>query len=107
MLLFRYSAIRFNSHRIHYDREYVTEIEGCPGLIVQGSLISQLMQEMCRANMPDATLIGFSFRTLKPLYDTGPFVICGAPDEGGGSAALWLLDSDGALAVTATADFGG
>jgi 3-methylfumaryl-CoA hydratase len=107
VLLFRYSAIRFNSHRIHYDREYVTEIEGCPGLIVQGSLISQLMQEMCRANMPDATLIGFSFRTLKPLYDTGPFVICGAPDEGGGSAALWLLDSDGALAVTATADFGG
>jgi len=107
VLLFRYSAIRFNSHRIHYDRDYATGVEGCPGLIVQGSLVSQLMQEMCRANMPDAALSGFAFRTLKPIYDTGPFLICGAPDAGAGSAALWALDSNGALAMTATADFGG
>lgn len=107
VLLFRYSAIRFNSHRIHYDRDYATGVEGCPGLIVQGSLVSQLMQEMCRANMPDAALSGFTFRTLKPIYDTGPFLICGAPDAGGGTAALWALDSDGALCMSAAATFAG
>ena len=105
VLLFRYSAIRFNSHRIHYDRDYATGVEGCPGLIVQGSLVAQLLQEMCRFEMPGVALVRFEYRTLRPIYDTGPITLCGAPDAGAGTAALWVLDSDGALCMSAAATF--
>ena len=50
MLLFRYSALTFNGHRIHYDRRYVTEVEGYPGLIVHGPLIATLLLDLLRRN---------------------------------------------------------
>ena len=64
-LLFRFSAIRFNSHRIHYDRNYVTQVEKLPGLVVQSSLISQLLIEMCRREVPNRRLTQFDFQNLR------------------------------------------
>ena len=105
-LLFRFSAIRFNSHRIHYDRDYVTKVEKLPGLVVQSSLISQLMMEMCRRELPARRLAAFDFKSFRQIYDTGSFTIAGNPAADGREAQLWALDGDGRLAMTATAKFG-
>jgi 3-methylfumaryl-CoA hydratase len=104
-LLFRFSAIRFNSHRIHYDRDYVTQVEKLPGLVVQTSLICQLMIEMCRREMPDKPLGYFGFQTARQTYDTGNFTIAGIPSADGREASLWSLDANGNVAMTATAKF--
>ncbi|MEK7783045.1 MAG: MaoC family dehydratase N-terminal domain-containing protein [Candidatus Binatota bacterium] len=104
VLLFRFSAIRFNSHRIHYDRDYVTKVEGLPGLAVQGTLVSQLLIEMCRSELPARKMTYFGYQAVRQLYDTGPFTIAGAP-AAGGEAALWAVAADGTLAMTATAKF--
>jgi 3-methylfumaryl-CoA hydratase len=62
VLLFRYSALTFNSHRIHYDRRYVTEVEGYPGLVVHGPLIATLLLDLVRREMPEADVERFEFR---------------------------------------------
>lgn len=105
VLLFRYSAVRFNGHRIHYDRDYATRIEGCPGLVVHGTLIWQLMLEMCRAGAPGRPVAELRYRTHKPVYDIGPFTLAGRPSEDGATAELWAIDQDGLLATEATARF--
>jgi 3-methylfumaryl-CoA hydratase len=104
-LLFRFSAIRFNSHRIHYDRDYVTKIEKLPGLVVQSSLISQLMIEMCRRELPARRLASFEFKSFRQVYDTGSFTIAGNPPAGGHEAQLWALDGEGRTAMIASAKF--
>jgi 3-methylfumaryl-CoA hydratase len=105
-LLFRFSAIRFNSHRIHYDRDYVTKVEKLPGLVVQSSLISQLLIEMCRRELPNRRMTNFDFQNLRSVYDSGgKFRICGTPSPDGRSAALWTVDGEGKVAMTATAKF--
>ncbi len=104
-LLFRFSAIRFNSHRIHYDRDYVTRVEKLPGLVVQTSLICQLMIEMCRSEVPNRQLNSFGFQTARQTYDTGNFTIAGAPSADGRGASLWSLDANGNVTMTATAKF--
>src|SRR4029434_1332784 len=74
--LFRFSAIRFNSHRIHYDREFVTQVEKLPGLVVQSSLMSQLLMEMCRRELPSRRMTNFDFQNLRSVYDSdGKFSI--------------------------------
>ena len=103
VLLFRYSALTFNGHRIHYDRRYVTEVEGYPGLIVHGPLIATLLVELLRKHLPAATLAKFSFRAISPLFDTASFEVCGRPDAGGTTVHLWARNSDGKLAMEATA----
>ena len=104
-LLFRFSAIRFNSHRIHYDRDYVTKVEGLPGLVVQSSLVSQLLIEMCRSELPSRQLRSFGFTSVRQIYDTGKFTIAGTPGAGGREAELWALDANGNLSMTARATF--
>ena len=105
-LLFRFSAIRFNSHRIHYDRDYVTKVEKLPGLVVQSSLISQLLMEMCRRELPKSPMTNFDFQNLRSVYDSGgKFTLAGAPSADGQSATLWALDGEGKLAMLATAKF--
>ncbi len=105
-LLFRFSAIRFNSHRIHYDRDYVTKVEKLPGLVVQSSLISQLLMEMCRRELPAKRMTQFDFQNLRSVYDTGGKVMLnGTPNPDGRAAALWALDGAGNVAMTATAKF--
>jgi len=105
-LLFRFSAIRFNSHRIHYDRDYVTKVEKLPGLVVQSSLISQLLMEMCRRELPAKRMTQFDFQNLRSVYDTGgKFSLNGMPSPDGRAAALWAIDGQGNVAMMATAKF--
>jgi 3-methylfumaryl-CoA hydratase len=92
VLLFRYSALRFNSHRIHYDRKYVMEVEGAPGLIVQSSLLGQLLLELARTEMPGRRIAAIARVNRQVVYDTGPVTLCGAPASDGNSAKLWVLD---------------
>jgi 3-methylfumaryl-CoA hydratase len=102
VLLFRYSAITFNGHRIHYDREYATKVEGYPGLVVHGPLIATLLVDLLRRERPTARLRQFDFRAVSPLFDVHRFRVCGR-DEGGGRHALWARSHEGALAMQATA----
>ncbi len=104
VLLFRYSALTFNSHRIHYDQPYVTEVEGYPGLLVHGPLIATLLFDLMRRNTdkPPAQL---SYRAMRPLFDTAPFEVCGAPGEDGKTCALWALDPEGAVAMQVEVGF--
>jgi len=102
VLLFRYSALTFNGHRIHYDRRYTMDVEGYPGLIVHGPLQATLLLELLRREQPDATVTAFSFRALRPVFDTGPITVCGQPGTDG-TVRLWITDADGALAMDATA----
>jgi 3-methylfumaryl-CoA hydratase len=103
VLLFRYSALTFNGHRIHYDRRYVTEVEGYPGLIVHGPLIATLLVDLLRREKPEATLSKFEFRAVRPTFDTASFRVHGRPEADGKSFRLWAEDADGWLAMQATA----
>ena len=105
-LLFRFSAIRFNSHRIHYDRDYVTKVEKLPGLVVQSSLISQLLMEMCRRELPAKRMTNFDFQNLRSVYDSdGKVTLHGKPSADVREATLWAVDAKGNLAMFVTAKF--
>jgi 3-methylfumaryl-CoA hydratase len=103
VLLFRYSALTFNGHRIHYDRRYVTEVEGYPGLVVHGPLIATLLLDLLSRQLPTATLASFEFRALRPLFDIAPFEVRGKPEADGKTIRLWAVDAQGALTMDATA----
>jgi 3-methylfumaryl-CoA hydratase len=105
VLLFRYSALTFNGHRIHYDRRYVTEVEGYPGLIVHGPLIATLLVDLLRRERPRAALKRFAFTAVRPTFDIHRFTVCGR-DQGDGSCALWGRDHEGFLTMRATAHLG-
>jgi 3-methylfumaryl-CoA hydratase len=105
VLLFRYSALRFNSHRIHYDRKYAMEVEGAPGLIVQSSLMGQLLIELCREHMPQKRLTAIARINRQVIYDTGPITLCGASRADGQSAVVWVLDQKGEPALHGEANF--
>ena len=103
VLLFRYSALTFNGHRIHYDRRYVTEVEGYPGLIVHGPLIATLLLDLLRDHRSAARVARFEFRAVRPLFDIHPFRVCGEPQTDGKTFHLWAKDHEGWLAMEATA----
>jgi 3-methylfumaryl-CoA hydratase len=102
VMLFRYSALTFNGHRIHYDRRYVTEVEGYPGLIVHGPLLATLLLDLVRRNAPDAEVATFRFRAVRPTFDLHPFRVNGEPGSDG-SVHLWAQDHEGFLTMDATA----
>jgi 3-methylfumaryl-CoA hydratase len=102
VLLFRYSALTFNGYRIHYDRRFASEAQGYRGLVVHAPLVATLLADLLRRSLPQANVSSFSFRAIRALFDTDPFVICGRPDHDG-SVKLWARGPDGALAVEATA----
>jgi len=103
VLLFRYSALTFNGHRIHYDRRYVTEVEGYPGLIVHGPLIATLLLDLLRHRMPDARVARYEFRAVRPTFDINHFFVCGEPQADGKTIRLWARDHEGWLTMDATA----
>jgi 3-methylfumaryl-CoA hydratase len=103
VLLFRYSALTFNGHRIHYDRKYVTEVEGYPGLIVHGPLIATLLMDLLRRQQPDATVLRFEFKAVRPTFDTHAFSVHGQPSADGKTVHLWGCDHEGWLTMDATA----
>lgn len=96
VLLFRYSALTFNGHRIHYDRPFCLA-EGYDGLVVHGPLLATLMLDLLRREQPGAQITGFRFRALAPVTDTAPFTLCGTVEAG--MARLWVQRSDGAMAM--------
>ena len=102
VMLFRFSALTFNAHRIHYDRRYCINVEGYPGLVVHGPLTATLLLDLMRRNLPGRHFGSFSFRALRPLFDIAPFRLQGRCD--GNVARAWVLDSQDALAVEAEAD---
>jgi len=103
VLLFRYSALTFNAHRIHYDWRYTTQVEGYPGLVVHGPLIATLLVDLLRRSSPETTVRRFSFRAVNPLFDTAPFRVCGKPESDGRTISLWACNDSGELATSATA----
>jgi 3-methylfumaryl-CoA hydratase len=103
VLLFRYSALTFNGHRIHYDHPYVTREEGYPGLVVHGPLTATLLLDAFRAAHPDKPVKTFAFRAVGPLYDTHDFDVCGRL-TGPSSAELWT-DCAGRLTMQAEVAF--
>jgi len=103
VLLFRYSALTFNGHRIHYDRRYVTEVEGYPGLVVHGPLIATLLMDLLRRQMPGADVAAFRFKAVRPTFDLHPFKVNGAPEADGKTVKLWANDHEGWLTMDAIA----
>src|SRR5208283_4471875 len=91
--LFRFSALTFNAHRIHYDRDYCRDVEGYPGLVVQGPFTAMLLMDHLLATVPDARVHSFKFRAQSPLFDTAPFDLCLNARKGG--ADLWAQGPGG------------
>jgi hydroxyacyl-ACP dehydratase HTD2-like protein with hotdog domain len=103
-LLFRFSAVTFNSHRIHYDHEYATRIEGYPGLVVQGPLTAMVLAESASRHL-GKSLRSFVYRALSPSFVDEPLCVDGVAEEDsyGDVATMAAIRSDGATAMTATA----
>ncbi|MBC7842420.1 MAG: MaoC family dehydratase N-terminal domain-containing protein [Gemmatimonadaceae bacterium] len=102
-LLFRFSALTFNAHRIHYDRPYAHDDEGYPGLVVHGPLTAMLLAELVRRNTP-RRIRTFAFRGLAPLFDRAPFHLVGRPD--GDAVSLDAVGPDLAPALSAQVTLG-
>ena len=102
--LFRYSAVTFNSHRIHYDVDFCRDEEGYDGLIIHGPLTATLLMEFAGQQEPDRQLRQFSFRALSPLTHIHPFSIH-VRKTGGSTLSVWACNHLGELAMTADAEF--
>ncbi len=98
--LFRYSALTFNGHRIHYDRNYALEIEGFPGLVVHGPLLAQILIEIAEELL--GPLKYFSFRATAPLFDYETASFCAVPTVEG--LNLWVRGPDGRMCMKANAE---
>ena len=101
VLLFRYSALTFNSHRIHYDRDYAMNEEGYSGLVVHGPLSATFLVDLVREQFPGAEVQHFDFRAVRPLIDGNPFQLQGCETEEG--LSLWVVDHEGAMTMQAKA----
>ena len=104
VLLFRYSALTFNGHRIHYDRQYVTQVEGYPGLVVHGPLIATLLMDLLRRHLPGAAVKAFRFKARRPSFDGRSLRVNGQPSPDGRSVRLWAQDAEGWLTMSADAE---
>jgi 3-methylfumaryl-CoA hydratase len=98
-LLFRYSALTFNAHRIHYDRDYCRQVESYPGLVVHGPLLATLLLDHALRLDPAMRPLNFSFRAQLPVFDTDSFALCLAREED--HLGLWVESSGGATAMSA------
>ena len=105
VMLFRYSAITFNPHRIHYDRTYCIETEGYPGLVVHGPFAQQCIFDLLRDSAPGRKVKTMAIRARAPLFDTAPFDVIGRPTADGKGAELWTVTPKGTIAAQATATF--
>ena len=107
VLLFRFSALTFNSHRIHYDRPWAMEVEGYPGLVVHGPLTSTLLIDFARDMNSGRAFLAYSTQARAPLFDTAPFELRGRPSGDGRSCELWAVTPGGTVAMSAQAEFQG
>ena len=104
VLLFRYSALTFNGHRIHYDIDYARQDENYPGLVVHGPLQTTLLLELCRKH-ERRPIKKLDYRALHPVFHTERFTVNGSPAGDGSSALLWTANAAENYAMTATAHF--
>lgn len=102
-LLFRYSALTFNAHRIHYDLDFCRQQEGYPGLVFHGPLTATLLLELALQNNPGRSLKSYEFKALSPLFDNAPFNLNGKRD--GTKAEMWAANADNRLAMSASIIF--
>ena len=100
VLLFRFSALTFNAHRIHYDRNYVTEVEKYPGLVVHGPLQALLLMESAKKHNPGRKPASYSFRAVRPLFDFDRIAVCGQL-KSDGSHHLYTVNGDSQIAMQA------
>lgn len=103
VMLFRYSALTFNGHRIHYDRDYARDIEGHDGLVVHGPLIATLLLDLAVRLREGAAPKSFEFRAASPLFDTAPFTL--HAKQAGPETTLAAATPQGLLAMQAIARF--
>jgi 3-methylfumaryl-CoA hydratase len=101
VLLFRYSALTFNGHRIHYDRDYVTKVEGYPGLIVHGPLQAALLVELAAKMHGGKAPARFVYRGLQPLFDGSEFSV--NANETSAGMEVWTANSAGQPTMKGTA----
>jgi len=101
VLLFRYSAITFNAHRIHYDAPYAIEEEGYPALLVHGPLIATLLMDLLRRNAPDVAVLSLEFKAIRPSFVGNAMHLRGNRD--GDRIELWASDNEGRLTMKASA----
>jgi 3-methylfumaryl-CoA hydratase len=101
--LFRFSALTFNAHRIHYDRDYAVRVEGYPGLVVHGPLVATMLLDHLLSMQPGARMQTFDFRARAPVFDGVPFELCVA--QGRSEADLWARTAEGLTLMSAKASF--
>jgi len=101
VLLFKYSALTFNGHRIHYDRDFCKNEFGFPGLVVHGPLLATLLIELIRKNVPDSKVLEFSFRAKGPVFDFQTFKIEGCQEAD--TVYLWAVNDSGLETMSAQA----
>jgi 3-methylfumaryl-CoA hydratase len=101
VLLFRYSALTFNAHRIHYDLPYASETEGYAGLVVKGGLTALLLIETARVHLPLA-IVGYTARAVKPLFAGRPVTLAGRRRESGAELVASISDGRVAFRMTLT-----
>lgn len=104
VLLFRYSALTLNSHRIHYDLPYARDVEGYDDLVVHGPLQATMLINLAMAQNPKRRFARFSFRAFSPLFADAPFMLAGSP-EGDAGCHVWTMDEQGGLAMECRAEF--
>ncbi len=102
-LLFRYSAVTFNAHRIHYDAPYARTVEGYPDVVVHGQLTATLLLDALRRNVASQRPRTFGFRAMKPIFVGEPIFLEGAPS--GSGYELWARNANGHLCLSASVDF--
>ena len=103
IMLFRYSALTFNGHRIHYDVDFCREHEGYPGLVVHGPLIATLLLDLVCQRYPERRLATYTYRGRSPLFNPHPFTVQGKLEGDGGT--VWASDHEGGLAMMAELTF--
>jgi 3-methylfumaryl-CoA hydratase len=101
VLLFRFSALTFNSHRIHYDRAWAMGTEGYPGLVVHGPLTTTLLIDFARDSNPGRAVRSYATQARAPLFDTAPFELRGRPTADGRGVQLWAVTPEGTIAMSA------
>jgi len=101
VLLFRFSALTFNSHRIHYDRAWAMEVEGYPGLVVHGPLTTTLLIDFARDQNPGRRIAAYATQARAPLFDTAPFELRGRPAANGRGCELWAVTPEETIAMSA------
>jgi 3-methylfumaryl-CoA hydratase len=104
-LLFRFSALTFNSHRIHYDAPWAIGVEKMPALMVQGKLQAILAMGLVAKHHPQKAVHRFAYRSFRPIFAGSPFVVAAGAVAAEGTLAVWTADAGSFIALSATAEF--